>query len=247
MTKNAVASASSILPSSDGKRWSAYPAGDKPAGGGGGGSYSTTFPSSQSALGSPFTIGSQQAGLTGSGLIVVGGSPNGYCYGQDATSTDWAACLPGVASTTKHYVELTMRRVAGYTAPSTHEVEGHVGLTLTSSSVVSYEFNWWFSGTLQPVRWEDPKGAYNTGVFTTISGSWPGDPAAEGDVLRIEFDSSSGSPVFTVKLNGVTKWVLTDTSAGKIVSGSPGFALFAAAGADMTKYCIKGFAAGSLP
>lgn len=116
---------------------------------------------------------------------------------------------------------------------------------MSPTSVVSYEMNFWVSDTLQPVRWEDPPGTFNTSVFTTVSGGWA-ETLAEGDVIRVEFDSTSGSPVITVKLNGGTKVVYTDTTAGKITSGSPGFAFFTRAGATRDSYCIKGFACGNL-
>lgn len=205
-----------------------------------------TFPSTLNPLASPYTVGSQQGGATGSGVKTTGGSP-GICFGQDATATDWAVCLPNKVSTTKHYSEVTIKRTVGYTPPSSHEVEIHVGMTFNASHALSYEFDLWFAGsTLQPVRWEDPLGAFNTGVFTTISGGWPLVDIVDGDVIRVEFDSTSGSPVFTVKINGTQVWVLTDTSAGKYTSGSPGFAFFAQPGATMSSWCIKGYAAGSL-
>lgn len=207
--------------------------------------FTDTFPNTLSPLGSPYTVGSQQSGATGSGVNTTGGSP-GIAFGSVADRTDWVACLPGVVSTTKHYSEVTIRRVGGYSPPGSHEIEIHVGMTFNGSHALSYEFVIWFGGsTIQAIRWEDPPGAYNTSAVTTLSSSWPG-TLADGDVVRVEFDSTSGSPVFTVKVNGSTVGTYTDTSSGKYTSGSPGFAFFADSGATMSSWCIKGYAAGSL-
>lgn len=236
-----------VKKSADGVRWSAYPNGDKP---GALSSFSTTFPSSENPIsqGGAFTVGTEQGGVGASGPASTGGSP-GLCYASAGDGYDYAATIQGQFSTTKHYAEITIHRVGGYTAPDAQEVEILVGATLGSGVASAYELDLWFGGGhLQTVRWNPTPGDYDTGAVTIVSGSWDVSSLSDGDVVRAEFDSTSGSPVITVKLNGVTKVVYTDTTSGKLTSGSPGFGFFARTGSgfDATGYCIKGFAAGSL-
>ena len=204
----------------------------------------TTFPNSQNPLQAPLSYGSQQAGLGAAGPLIVGGSP-GYCCASAADRTDQIGVYSGIVSN-RHFSEVTIRRVGGYTPPGTHEIEIHVGMFLDGSHATSYEFDIWFGGSqLQPIKWIDPLGSFDTGAITTLSSTWPG-AIADGDVVRVEFDSTSGSPVMTVKLNGTTVGAYTDTGSGKILSGSPGFAFFADTGATPASWCIKGFSCGTL-
>lgn len=217
--------------------------------------FSTTFPATENPIsqGGIWTIGTEQAGAGASGPQTTGGSP-GYCYAPAADGIDYAATLQSLGiSTTKHYAQVTIKRTGGYTAPDTQEVELLIGATLGSGVAAAYEMALWFAGsTLQPVRWNATPGSFDVGVFTDLTSSaglpgWPGS-LVDGDVVRAEFDSTSGSPVITVYVNGTARIKMSDTTAGKITSGSPGFGFFVRSGTglDMTGYCIKGFAAGSL-
>lgn len=204
----------------------------------------TESPLSQSGT---FTHGYQQVGTDALGPDVTGGTP-GKCYSHAADANDYVATIQNRFTSNKHFSEVTINWASGYTAPSSQEIEVHVGTTIGPSSAVGYEFDLYFGGTvLQPIRWENPPGGFNTVWPTLVSGAWPG-AVADGDVLRVEFDSTSGNPVFTIKLNGVTQIIYTDTSAGKILTGNPGFAFFVrtGAGVDVSKFCIKGYTAGSL-
>lgn len=241
MATNIVKTAWDIAPSSDGKRWSAWPAGDKPSSD----VYTTTFPTTQAPLNDAvITIGTQQDGSGTGGPDATGGSP-GFIIAP-TVDKDHFGFVVGRVSTTKHYSEVVIKRTGGAT-PDSHEVEVHVGGNVSPTSVTSYEVNLWGTNvTAQPVRWEDPLGGFNTGVFTTISNTFDGGTAlVDGDVVRVEFDSTSGSPIITMKVNGITKAQWTDTSAGKILAGSPGFAMFRRTGTTAANYCIKTFSCGS--
>ncbi|HEU4603742.1 MAG TPA: hypothetical protein VFS24_17335, partial [Steroidobacteraceae bacterium] len=207
--------------------------------------FSTTFPTTLENLGSPWTVGDNNGQNSLSGPKTTGGTP-GLCYSRAPDGVDYLATIQGQFSTTKHYAEVTIRRNGSYTAPDTQEIELLVGFTLGSGVTVGYELDIWFGGSqLQPVRW-DGVGTYDFSSVSTVSGSWPGS-VSDGDVVRAVFDSSSGSPVIEVYLNGVLQITYTDTSAGKHVSGSPGLGFFTrdGTGYDATGYCAKGFAAGN--
>ncbi len=210
--------------------------------------FSTTFPNTEN----PVSLG----GLVKQGLAdgvdwsntqSTAGSP-GSCYAtafNDSTDNDSIMWMPGVFSTTKHYSQITIHKAAGYTAPSTHEVECHVGTTGSAHSIKSYEMDFGIGLNLQPVRWDGAINAFTTNCFTVLSGNFFS--VADGDVVKTVFDSSSGSPVITVFLNGVQQIQMTDTTAGKLTTGAPGVGFFirSGTGADFTKYCISGWACGN--
>lgn len=211
-------------------------------------SFITTFPSTEAHLsqGGVFVIGDNNGSNSGTGPQSVGGSP-GVTYGQAADGVDYLATLPNRFSTTKHYSECIIKRTGGYVAPDTQENELLVGFTLASGVATGYEIDLWFAGSqCQPVRW-DTIGNYNFTAVTVVSGTWPGN-LVDGDVVRASYDSSSGSPVITISVNGSVVLVLTDVTGGKIMSGSPGLGSFARTGAgfDPAKYAIKTWSAGGV-
>ena len=123
-----------------------------------------------------------------------------------------------------NFSTFTVNKVAGYTPPDSHEIELLGLFTITANSAKGYEMDFPFGGALQPVRWNGAIGDFITTVFTTLSGS-PFN-IADGDVVKSIYDSTSGSPVITLFLNGVQQIQLTDTTAGKITTGSPGMGFF---------------------
>jgi hypothetical protein len=171
------------------------------------------------------------------------------CFAPAADGVDYIATVPNRFTTNKHFAQHQVRRQAGYTAPDTQECELLVGFTLSSGVSTGYELDFWFNGTLQAVRWNNGAAANNPYDFTAVtvvSGTWPG--TVDGDVVKAIFDSTSGSPIIQVYLNNVLKITFTDTTAGKILNGSPGIGFFARTGAgySATGYCITAFSAGSV-
>lgn len=215
--------------------------------------FSTTFPSTENPLsvGGTFTHHGGRDGLDWQDMLCVGGTP-GIAYGTGTTPsgqfTDNIATIQGRFTATKHFSQITIHKPDGaYTPPDSHEVEALVGFTIGANSARGYETDVLYNGSFGPVRWNGARGDYSDTVFTTVSGATF--TVAHGDVLKTVFDSSSGSPVISYYLNGsgTPGWVVTDTTAGKIGSGSPGIGSFAhpGSGFDFTKHAIRGFSAGS--
>lgn len=217
--------------------------------------FSTTFPATENPLssGGIWTHGGT-TGVQWQDIRATGGTP-GTCYGVGPASEsgveDCIAALQGRYNAQRHFAQFTVHKPGGYTPPSSHEIELHVGCTIGANSIATYEMMFPYDGAFLSVRWNGTYGSF-TYQFTGLD-TVSGDPAnlaslADGEVVRAEFDSTSGSPVITLKRNGATSLVITDTAAGKITSGSPGLAFFARAGTglDMTKYGARAFSAGSL-
>lgn len=215
--------------------------------------FSTAFPSTENPIsaGGPWTLGGT-AGLDWQNVQTSSGSP-GLAFGTGSSSTnddDNIAILAGQFSTTKHWVHILCHRVGGYSPGVTHEVEALLSFTISGHSAKGYELDFGLGVTIQPVRWNGALNDFDTGVFTTVSGSSFGIVLADGDTIDAVFDSTSGSPVISVWYNnparsGSATVVWTDTTAGKITSGAPGMGFFYNSGATPTSYAINGFAAGS--
>lgn len=211
-------------------------------------SFPTTWPLTENPIsqGGIWTQGGT-VGLDWQNTRSNGGAPGiAYGVGPSAGFDDCIATVQGQGlSTTKHYSEIRIVRVGGYTPPSSHETNGLCGFTISANSAKGYEIINPFNSNVQPVRWNGGLGNFDTTVFTLLSGS--SYVAVDGDVIKNVFDSTSGSPVITVFVNGVQQIQWTDTTAGKILSGFPGMGFFAASGAglDMTKYCNSRFDCGN--
>jgi hypothetical protein len=210
--------------------------------------FPTTWPLTENPIsqGSIWTQGGT-VGIDWQNTRSNGGAP-GIAYGVGASSgfDDCIATVQGQGfSTSKHFAQITINKVGGYVPPDSHEVEALVGFTISANSAKGYELTHPFGVNLTPTRFNGPLGNFDTTVFTTISGA--SFQVADGDIVKTIFDSTSGSPIMTVFLNGVQQWQFTDTTAGKILTGFPGKGFFARAGVnlDMTKYCNRGFDCGN--
>lgn len=210
--------------------------------------YSTTFPNTQNPLdeGGVWTQGGTH-GRAWQNMLSQGGSP-GTAYGAGPSEgyNDNLAFIQYRFSPTRHFAEIVVRRDANYAPPSTHEIEIHVGGTLTANHYQGYEMLWNIGGSLQPVRLNGSVGNFSTDVFTVVWGNFF--TVANNDRVRVEFDSTSGNPIITVYKNGAKQIVLTDRTSGHILSGSPGIGAFARSGSglDMKRFAIKEFKAGNL-
>jgi len=210
--------------------------------------FPTTWPNTENpvSMGGIWTQGAD-VGVDWQNTKSVGGTP-GIALAT-AVSAGFNDCISTVQgqgfSTTKHYSQLTVNKVAGYTPPDSQEIELLGLFTITANSAKGYEMDFAFGVNVQPVRWNGALGDFTTTVFTLVSGT----PfqASDGDVIKTVFDSTSGSPVFIIFLGGVEQVRYTDTTAGKITSGFPGMGFFVrtGAGVDLTKYCNKGFDCGN--
>jgi hypothetical protein len=229
---------------------------DKPQGNAS--TFSTTFPSTENPMsqGGIWTQGGT-VGLDWQNVQTIGGTP-GHAIGTGVSFAydDCIATLQNSGfSHTKHWVEIIARVDSGYVSASSHEFEILGLFTIGAHSAAGYELD--FVPGLILARWNGAQGDFTSDCFTTISGSYgtPGD----GERVRAEFDSSSGSPIITIYsgtgavgsgLTGLTQqFKVTDTTAGKIVTGNPGQGHFYRPEVDPTDFVrrsIRGFAAGDL-
>ena len=213
------------------------------------GAYSTSFPLTENPIseGGKWTLGGD-TGLDWQNIRTNGGSP-GIAYGVGTTPinqfTDCIGCIKNLGlSTRKFYTRIQVRMAAAYNPAADHEIE-LLFFDILPHVNKGYEISIQWQGAAQPIRQNGAISDYDTTVFTTLSGGTFG--VADGDWLGGVFDSTSGSPVITLDVNGVPQWIITDTTAGKILDLYPGMGFFAHpdASIDMTKYCANGFAAGN--
>ena len=210
--------------------------------------YTTTFPATENPIseGGKWTVGDLNGISVSVGPQTTGGSP-GKAYSSSADGVDYVATRQGIYTANKHFAQATVRKAAGYTPPDTQEVELHCGLTLASNSVFTYECTWGFGlALISYTRWDGTFGNY-----TPINGSGTGSNTAlaDGDVIRFEFDATNSSSIaLSSYKNGVLVYSATDTSAGRITSGNPGFGFFVrnGTGVDLTGYCLTSVTVGSL-
>lgn len=226
MAKDAVAKAWTIKPSSDGKRYSAYQAGDFV------GPFSTTFPATESAI--------SQGGIWTNGLTTgvdwndvktvanTGAFPSAF-----ETSNPWDSIAHLKTSyrafNARQWVEGTVYKNG---SPAQSEIELLLRFDITANNARGYELYWSTNTGLNIFRWN---GAYLdfTGLFT--SNIQPND----GDVLRFEADGST----LTGYVNGVPKVSGSDSTWA---TGQPGMGFTCSSGGVLTDYGWKSFRAGNL-
>jgi hypothetical protein len=156
----------------------------------------------------------------------------GFSDGYD----DCLAHLSGFAA--DHYAEATVHAEAGYTPPSSHEVELLLRFEITANSARGYEvLCGWGGAYSQIVRWNGP-----LDDFTYLDTTGPGFGAlVEGDVIRAE---AVGDTITAYK-NGSEVMQATDPTWS---DGNPGMGFFIrpGAGAEPRSYCYDAYAAGDL-
>ena len=216
--------------------------------------FSTTFQATENPLSEAGAwVNGGAAGLDWQDMQT--GSGRAYAAVISTGFDDCIACLNtscGISST-KHSSSATIYLESGYTPPDTHEIEIHAGCTITAHNITSYEFNIGQGF----IRWNGP------GANFTLQGSadsnagdgkgWTDTPTlnngyavSDGDVFTVEYDTTSGHPVLTAKHNGTPIVIVADTSAWKIMTGQPGIACFARAGATLSARGFTDFTAASL-
>lgn len=214
--------------------------------------YDTQFPSTENPINEVgFWRNGGTDALDWKDCQSVAGSP-GYIHGTAASpGYDDCVAVGRGFHPQAHWVEGTVRRTTPYTPPDTQEIQLALGITLGPNFLSLYEFLFSFGGGMQIVRWNGSLGniTFNgdpTWTNTPVGSGYSN--VVDGDVLYAEFDSRSGSPILTCKVNGSTVYTVTDTNAAKLTTGQPGVMFFARAGTglDMTKYCFKRVRMGSL-
>lgn len=156
--------------------------------------------------------------------------------GLSAGYDDCIAHLSGFAA--DHYAEATVHVVAGYSPPSSHEVELLLRFEITANNARGYEvLAGWNGAYSQIVRWN---GALDD--FTYLDTTGPGFGAlVEGDVIRAE----AVGDTLTAYKNGEQVLQATDATWAE---GNPGMGFFIRPGdgAVPSSYCYDSYAAGDL-
>jgi hypothetical protein len=205
--------------------------------------YETSFPATENPI--------SQGGIWSNGAVVASSSWNnvrttpGKCFGAATTSGfgDCISYLQGRFSTTKHYVEVDIFIQGGYSPGVSHEVGIYLFGNMTTNFANGYEFNFGLGAGLQVVRQNGANGDFDTGVVTLLTGSPP--TLVNGNTVRVKASIVGGNPTFDVLVGGSSVATYNDTTAGKIVSGSPGIGFFGRPGATMDNYCITRWKGGS--
>ena len=152
---------------------------------------------------------------------------------------DDIACLTGTWSNNQQ-ASAVIYRAPGYD-PSTigvnHEVELHVRCNITAHSIRTYECTLSATGPFI-VRWNGPLGNITYLSETNLGYV----PMATGQVLRATVVGN----VISLYQNEVLICQATDSSAQRIVSGSPGLAFFPRSRATVSGYGFSEFTGSNL-
>jgi hypothetical protein len=197
-------------------------------------SYATNFDGTENPIseGGRWTTG-KKVGLdwqdpqTAGGLAFSDATVTGY--------TDPIAHLSGYPA--NQSAKGTVHRQAGYTPPSSHEIELLLRFAIAPHKARGYEIDIFFGSGGSIVRWN---GAL--GDFTVLNSTGPGvGDVLDGDVL----EATAIGDVITVTKNGTIVMKATDATWS---DGNPGFGLFVrpGAGAVLDAYCWTSYAATSL-
>lgn len=206
-TKNAIARAWALTPSADGRRYSAYPAGDRPY-------YFTGFDASENPVseGGAWVHGAAD-GLDWNNLQA--GSSRAYSSvitGQGGHFDDAIAHLKSslIAFPADQYVEGVLYQAASYALG--HETELLLRFAIAAHSARGYEMFVNTSGGLSIVRWNGPLDDFTVLANTAVA-------MASGDLYRFEIQG------YTLRLyiNGALQLSVTDgDTAKRWSSGQPG-------------------------
>lgn len=234
-------------------------------GGGGGGAssevvYLNQFLSTENPLSDSAKILNGLAdGLLWQNMRATAGTP-GLGFGASvSSSTD--DCIAQIKASVgispiAHYSWGIVNRNGGYVPPDSHEVEMHVGTTITANSIFTYELDFQLGGSIIPVRWNGTSGS----VTPNGTGNWTNAPVGDAisdlqnnDLVMVLFQLVRVAGVLCPKIttiinNGAQIQSVLDTSVSKILSGQPGIGEFmrTGVGADLAAYCWKTWGAGSI-
>lgn len=200
----------------------------------GSGSYSTTFSGTENPVSesSSWVLGGVTA-LDWNNFQSSGG--NAYAAGFSPGYDDAVMCVntsKGISSTS-HYSEGTLVWPAGYNPADTHELQIHTACTITTNSVLTYEFligSGW-------VRWNGPVGDWTIQGASDSNASsgkgWTdslivnnGYAIADGDVFKVTYLYNGTEVTLTAYRNGSIIQQVKDTTAWKLTSGQPGLGAF---------------------
>lgn len=198
--------------------------------------YVTAFPTAENPIseGGIWTNGGTVGGQW-QNVRTVGGVACGT--GASPTEYDDNICIlpQGRVNPKKHFVHMRVRKVAGYTPPSTQEIEMLLGFSLTLGDAHGYECDFGDNQAVQIFRWVGPRTLPDSPMVTVSGAPFA---VADGDDIYGVYDCTNGSTVTIAlyKNQFVTPdYVARDNSppAKYLLGGAPGHGYFARPGAGL--------------
>ena len=243
--KNVVEKAWAIAPSSDGKRWSAYPEGDKPAGG----VFSTNFSTDENPISEG---GAWVAPATGSWTTRVrttGG--NAFCDPASSGFNDCVAILQDQTYYKDQVAEATLYLSGG--ALGSNETELILCATYNSTQIFLYECLFLFASTgVLIVKWQGNQGTITVLPFTNgTAGGYVGSVLpSDGTVFRCEVTGDASLRTIKIYQDNTLIAQADDSVAisgdAPYITGAPGIA-FDNAGAQQGAVGWKDYSVVTLP
>ena len=187
----------------------------------GAGVYSTNFSLTQNPIveDGGWTLGT--AATDWNGVQTSGGVACAVAF-NPATEDDNVAVRSSLASGASggHYVEATLYIASGYSPANPHEAELLTGCTIgPGASIKLYEALFSYGGIFQLMRWN---GARSDFVEITTGTSQNGGviARANGQLCRAEFRVIAGDVEIRIYQDSVLRAIFTDSSAGKLTTGT---------------------------
>jgi len=197
--------------------------------------YSTAFSTTENPISEngKWTNGGN-VGLDWQNVRTTAGTPNkAYGTGVSDDYNDCIAVLSGFPA--NQSAEATVYRAAGYTPPSSHEIELLLRFQVSAHTARGYEMDFWYGGeSLQIVRWNG-----RMGDFTVLNVSGPGPQGlVTGDIVKAQM---IGNTITVFKNGKVISTAIDDT----FKDGNPGMGFFIRPGGTPDKYCFTRYTASA--
>lgn len=167
-----------------------------------------------------------------------------------STEDDCVAVRSGLAAGASggHYVQATMHIASGYAPANPHEAELLIGCTIgPGASIKLYEALFSYGSSFQLMRWNGPRSDFVEIAGTAQNGGIIA--RADGQVCRAEFRVVAGDVEIRVYQDGVLRSIHTDSSAGKLTTGTQagmGFFSRGGSGAVLTSMGWSDMTVGNL-
>jgi hypothetical protein len=201
------------------------------------GSYTTNFPLTENTISEG---GRWLNGFT-DGVVfkdVRTTAGRAFASGVNYDYDDSWAILNSPSIPNDHFVEVVVYREAGYTAPSSHEIQlqlrGNIDRNAGPYYAPLIEVLMPFGGTNGQIAYQNGQ----IGGYDILSTGGPGfNPLVTGDVVRAQIVGSS----ITVRVNGNLAMTATES---RRPTGKPGIGFFVRPGGIPEKFCISRFSCG---
>lgn len=168
-----------------------------------------------------------------------------------STEDDSVAVRSGLASGASggHYVQATLHIASGYAPANPHEAELLTGAIVgPGSSIKLYEALFSYGGIFQLMRWNGARSDFiEIGTGTAQNGGIIA--RVDGQVCRAEFRVVAGDVEIRIYQDSVLRHIFTDSSAGKLTTGTQagmGFFSRGGSGAVLTSMGWSDMTVGNL-